>query len=1179
MRIRRLDLMRHGHFTDRRLDFEPRPLDLHVIHGANEAGKSTARCAIADFLFGFDARSPHGFRHDYRQLLVGAVLESTGPRFEARRRKGNKDTLVGEDGSALEGAEARLGQLLGGIDRAGFERMFSLDQQRLRAGGDEMVREQGHAARTLFAASAGLGTLRTTIDALDREADGLWGPRRAAHRRFTAAHDRLQDAQRRVREQTLLTSRWQELRDAVDAALRRLEALEAAIAQAETGRRRLSRVRRVRNTVLRLDSATAERAALGSVPALPADARAVLEAAVGGVRSVEAALLEIDADVAARTARLAALQLDAPVLEREAAIGGLLERRGALVKARGDLPNLRRQLAQLHEAMRLRARELGWAEADLPTLAARAPSRADVAEARDLLERRSAWTESRRATLRTLEDTEEELAKLRRERAALGPVEDLVALEGRLSAARRAGDPDERIDGLARGVAEQQRRLERSLRELRPPVASVEDWLALDVPTPGAVQAAADAADALQREIEAEQRALATAEADLERSRAELERANPRADRVSLEAVDAARAHRDAGWRLVEGQHIAGPAPDPDELARYAGGAPAGLVAAYRAAVENADALADRRFDGAEAAGRIAELDRAVQARAAGLRRLLDGAARLQQRAQRERTEWLALWQPTGILPLAPAAMATWLQARAQAREAVDAIDSAIAQRDAERAVRDELRSGLVGALRALGVAVDPLAGETLRPVVEAAQAWLVEAGRRNATRERLDGQCAQAEAVAARRTATLRDLDATGTAWAGLWEPLAARLGLAGDAASAASATSTLRARLAILDEFREDAAQAEALRIERIGKIERDIEQFATEVGQLAGTLESGSPALEPEDAIARLGQRLRAAQDARRQHDALQAEADAQARRRTQRERERAEHAARIATLAALAGAGDEGGLADAVARAERCRQLELEIRDARSELAQQGDGLTEQELARECAGVDLDAAAVNEQAAEQRLAELRKEHAAARDALATAERQLADATGGADASEPHAALNAAAAELRGIAEAYLRASTARQLLRWALERYRRAQQGPLLKRAGALFATLSCGSFEGLEIGYDAADEARVRARRSGADAVDVEGLSEGTRDQLFLALRIASVEQRLAASTEAMPFVADDLFVNFDDDRTRAGLRVLAGLARHTQVLVFTHHSRLVELARAETGDALGVVEL
>ena len=90
---------------------------------------------------------------------------------------------------------------------------------------------------------------------------------------------------------------------------------------------------------------------------------------------------------------------------------------------------------------------------------------------------------------------------------------------------------------------------------------------------------------------------------------------------------------------------------------------------------------------------------------------------------------------------------------------------------------------------------------------------------------------------------------------------------------------------------------------------------------------------------------------------------------------------------------------------------------------------------------------------------------------------------------------------------------------------------------------------------------------------------IEGLSEGTRDQLYMALRLASVEQRLASTAEPMPFIADDLFVNFDDARTRAGLRVLADLARRTQVLVFTHHAHLLELARAETGGELGVVEL
>ncbi|WP_246674848.1 MULTISPECIES: AAA family ATPase [unclassified Mesorhizobium] len=44
MRLRRLDLIRYGKFTDRTIDFGPKPEsgpDLHVVFGLNEAGKST----------------------------------------------------------------------------------------------------------------------------------------------------------------------------------------------------------------------------------------------------------------------------------------------------------------------------------------------------------------------------------------------------------------------------------------------------------------------------------------------------------------------------------------------------------------------------------------------------------------------------------------------------------------------------------------------------------------------------------------------------------------------------------------------------------------------------------------------------------------------------------------------------------------------------------------------------------------------------------------------------------------------------------------------------------------------------------------------------------------------------------------------------------------------------------
>jgi uncharacterized protein YhaN len=86
------------------------------------------------------------------------------------------------------------------------------------------------------------------------------------------------------------------------------------------------------------------------------------------------------------------------------------------------------------------------------------------------------------------------------------------------------------------------------------------------------------------------------------------------------------------------------------------------------------------------------------------------------------------------------------------------------------------------------------------------------------------------------------------------------------------------------------------------------------------------------------------------------------------------------------------------------------------------------------------------------------------------------------------------------------------------------------------------------------------------------------MSEGTADQLYLALRLAAVEEYLDRA-HALSFVADDLFVNFDDSRASAGFQVLAELSRKTQVLFFTHHQHLVEIARATLGASVNVISL
>ena len=135
MRLGRLDLIRYGHFTDRSFDLPADKSDVHIICGPNEAGKSTALAAIEDLLFGIPMHSPYNFLHDYASMRIGAVLENGSESLEVLRRKGNKDTLLGPDGSPVPGGESVLMPYLAGADRSFFERMFNLDHVRLEDGG------------------------------------------------------------------------------------------------------------------------------------------------------------------------------------------------------------------------------------------------------------------------------------------------------------------------------------------------------------------------------------------------------------------------------------------------------------------------------------------------------------------------------------------------------------------------------------------------------------------------------------------------------------------------------------------------------------------------------------------------------------------------------------------------------------------------------------------------------------------------------------------------------------------------------------------------------------------------------------------------------------------------------------------------------------------------------------
>jgi uncharacterized protein YhaN len=135
----------------------------------------------------------------------------------------------------------------------------------------------------------------------------------------------------------------------------------------------------------------------------------------------------------------------------------------------------------------------------------------------------------------------------------------------------------------------------------------------------------------------------------------------------------------------------------------------------------------------------------------------------------------------------------------------------------------------------------------------------------------------------------------------------------------------------------------------------------------------------------------------------------------------------------------------------------------------------------------------------------------------------------------------------------------------VLQRAIESYREKHQGPVLRRASELFSNLTLGDHCGLTTAFGDDDKPILVAIRRNREQVEVAGLSDGTRDQLYLALRLAAIEHHVE-TVAPCPVIFDDVLINSDDARASAALEVLGDLATRTQVLFFTHHRHLAEFA-------------
>lgn len=140
-----------------------------------------------------------------------------------------------------------------------------------------------------------------------------------------------------------------------------------------------------------------------------------------------------------------------------------------------------------------------------------------------------------------------------------------------------------------------------------------------------------------------------------------------------------------------------------------------------------------------------------------------------------------------------------------------------------------------------------------------------------------------------------------------------------------------------------------------------------------------------------------------------------------------------------------------------------------------------------------------------------------------------------------------------------------ATACSVLETIRTTYERDRQPETLREASGYLDRLTQGRYVRV---WTPLGEHALRVDDAEGHSLPVEALSRGTREQLFLSLRLALVSS-YARRGAPLPLVLDDVLVNFDAERAKAAAVVLRDFAAAGhQLLVFTCHEHILKLFKS-----------
>lgn len=1154
MKILKLDINAYGPFTELPLDLSKGNHGLHLIFGPNESGKTSLLRAIISFFYGIGQKTDDAFLHEYGALSIGGLLRhSSGKEQYFIRRKGRKNDLLDKDGNPVP--ESEMKYFLDDVSEDIFINMFGLGSESLVNGGRNLVEGNGEMGSALFSAISGITEISNLLKSIEEEKDNLFKPS-GKNQKLNVLLKEYGGLKESLKAASMSSKEWEELDKQINGLTSELERIRRAITENTTLANHKDRLKESFMDANELRRIMTELNDMEGTPLLSEDFSKRREVAELKIKTAEDSLSSSNVELGVITEQLSKLDIPEKILSQKTRITDLFQESGNYRQGKGIIPELNAEVLILKGNADSIFKEIDLFKDDERY----SLSIKDKALINSLIDSYPDISNNLKNTEKNYSQTMIDLGILQEKLDEQKITINVNEFEKLLEEFRLTGLSESAIKNLESSESLKHKTIKENIARLGLDEMSFDDFCSLVLPSNETILSFSKSFTEIDQQIEVLLNNQKKANENLISTNDMINTLQFQGVIPSEKDLNESRSIRDQLWQSVKKAWLDG-RPISEELWKSIRDDAEHPAEAYEHTVHISDEISDRLRRESD---RVITLAHLITDKERGEQTLSEIEEQVQNfRGQRSvlDEQWEKLFQQVYSKPASPAIMGEWL---ALYSETLGSIREWRTLSEDLNLKSQDLKDYKDKFLTLLSSAAIEVKGLSINELYRKADTLIKEEQGKKQVIKQINETISKTQAKVVIQK---KDLDIAREAmdsWSKSWAKAIKAI--------KSEPSLTLEQAKTIIGSYESLSTMMSDLKAKttRIEDIKSDNREFEKNIKSLFSDLSLPVPESNFTNEIAQLNSRLVDGISNSTLSESLKSNQAELLKNKALYENTIRNNKTVLEALLGEAHCDDPSQLPECENKSAIYKQTLSRGEDLKRIISRSAGGKDLDSFLSELNSVDIDRLPqeIFDLKAEVQLLESKRDEII--QALAKLEVEKERYTGASEAADIASQIELKLSEIREAAQEYASLTLATARINSEIELYRKKNQGPLLSRAGEILKNITNENIQGLGSHYDKNDNPILVALKNGSK-LTVDKLSDGTRDQLYLSLRLASLEQRII-TREPMPLITDDILIHFDDSRAIETLKILAELSNKTQIMLFTHHDHIKQLAKKHVDD-------